>query len=388
MSEQEDQFSVFLEKYSEFLTETANKEDLLQFGRRLFDVTSDEHDERLSMQLLRQKEAELTGAPPPSAKKTRRFGTFRRTEMLPMVPKTLRQEQIKAEILLLQQKSASMTIHRGELEQERERMLQEYEELIHGSVDEKERLKGEIRELVLELESCIVRSRGTQKVLGTMSILPVIQELDDLNNQVLQKISGFKQAIRDALAHCERAALDRYKPKMEELLERIYENAKDLPVSEIRKRFDDASTEIEEQLEQLQAELTTETNRNDKLQQSAHKLEEKVASQRDEVLRMKKEYTQLGHEITLLNDLAVQELGSLKSQYQRLLRDQEDERSGMLSARAVVITAPRGRSKKLHRVPSKKRLTLREIENPLVPSVDEFIERERELLLAKIKRGN
>lgn len=387
MSEQEDQFSSFLEKYSEFLTDTANKEDLLQFGRRLFDARSDEHDDRLSMALLRQKETELSGDPQPLTGKSRSSLSFRRTARLPVLPKTLTQEQIKAEIILLQQKITTMTSYREGLERQRDQMLQEYENLIHGSVDEKERLKNEVRELAQELENCIIRSRGTQKVLGSKSILPVMQELDDMNQQVLQKISGFKQATRDALAHCERAVLDRYKPKMEELLERIYDNAKDLPVSEIRQRFEDSSTEIEEQLEQLQAELTGENARNDKLLQSAHKLEEKVASQRDEVLRMKKEYTQLGHEIALLNDIAVQEIGSLKSQYQRLLKDQEDDRSGMLSARAVVITAPKGKSKRITRVPSKKKFKLREIENPLVPSVEEFIERERNRLLARIKRG-
>jgi hypothetical protein len=113
--------------------------------------------------------------------------------------------------------------------------------------------------LALELAGPLVRARGDPAEREFSGIATTMRELSDFNSQILQKIGGFKEATRDALAHCERPVLDRYKPNMEELLDKIYENAADLPISDILQRFNDISDEIEKEIQQLQSELINKT---------------------------------------------------------------------------------------------------------------------------------
>jgi predicted nuclease with TOPRIM domain len=304
------------------------------------------------------------------------------------MPQGLAQEQIMAEINQLQQKNAELYEDRSSREEQRQQMVQEYEAMIQTSVDRKAELKGEVRSLSLQLGDSLMRPRPPSPAPKDASgIRAIMGELSDLNGEILQKIGSFKEATRDALAHCERAALDRYKPKMEELLERIYENAVDLPVDEIRERFNNTSDEIELQIQQLQVELTAENGRNERLQMDTRRLEDRVTTQKDEVARMRKEYTLLGHEITLLNDVAVQEIASFKIQYQRLLKDQQDDKASLASARAVVVSGAPDGKRKLARVSSQPEILEREVTNPTIPSVEEFIVQERTRLLEKIRRA-
>jgi hypothetical protein len=272
---QEDHFSIFLERYSEFLADSSNKDDLLQLGRRLFGASSTTADNRQSLQLLREKEAELSGTadrPDTKSKTTRTARSLRsRLELSP----PLTQEQIIAEINQLHQKNVALYADRSSREEQRQRMAQEYDGMIQTSVDRKAQLKAEVHSLSLELSDSLMRPRPPSPAPQDVSgIRAIMCELSDLNGQVLQKIGSFREATRDALAHCERAALDRYKPKMEELLERIYEIAVDLSIDEIGERFDDTSDEIELQIHQLQVELTTENGRNERLQTDTQRLED------------------------------------------------------------------------------------------------------------------
>ena len=91
----------------------------------------------------------------------------------------------------------------------------------------------------------------------------------------------------------------------------------------------------------------------------------------------------------MLNDIAVQEIASLKAQYQRLLQDQEDERARPSSARAVIITG-KGTTKEVKRSrikkqPSKSPIKPIELKNPQVPSIEEFIDQEKAMLLERIQ---
>jgi hypothetical protein len=385
---QEDQFSSLLEKYSEFLTDASNREDLLTLGRRLFSAGPGA-DTRASLELLRAKEEELLPKRDGRDSKPKGTRTFLTNRTRPEPPSQgLTQEQITAEIVSLQQKNQELHEQRSEREAERTKLLEEYEVMIHDSVREKAELKTEIRRLTLELSESLLRSRVDVGNVRTRSaVAPVIRELSELNDQILHKIGGFKESTRDALAHCERAALDRYKPKMEELLDRIYNNASELPIEEIRDRFEEVTNEVETQIEELRVEMNSENIRNDRLQTDTHQMEDRVGTQRDDLSRMKKEYGQLGHEITLLSDVAVQEIGSLKMQYQRLIKDDEGDRNVMASGRAVVLSTVRDSKRLLHRIPSQPLPPIRELRNPTVRTVEEFVEQEKQRLLGKIRHS-
>lgn len=387
---EEDQFSSFLEKYSEYLTDASNKEDLLQFGRHLFAASSTDADNRESIRLLRDKENELNGISnnQETYSKTSYASRTNRLQRTIEPPQNLTPEQITAEIMQLQENGEALKQRKKDLEAHLKDLQKKYEEQIYTSIETKNNLNKEMKRMTRELADSLLRSSVDSEVPANVPrILPVMNELEKLNQQILQKIGNFRETTRDALAHCERAALDRYKPRMEELLSKIYENSRDIPADEIQRRYNAHSEELETQLLQLQNELAIENSRNEKLQFETRQLEDRVSSQRDEVARMKKQHTQLGNEITLLNNIAIQEISSLKAQYQRLLLDQEDEKAKPSSARAVIITGkgPKEiKARPLKRTPSKTPLVSLELKNPLVPSIEEFIDQEKALLLEKI----
>lgn len=386
---EEDQFSSFLEKYSEYLTDASNKEDLLQFGRHLFAASSTDADNRESIRLLREKENELNGVS--TNQETSSKLSYVRTNRLQRTiepPQNLTQEQITAEIMQLQENGEMLKQRKKDLEAKLKDLQKQYEEQIYTSIETKNTLNKEMKRMTRELADSLLRSTADSDVPSNVPrILPVMNELEKLNQQILQKIGNFRETTRDALAHCERAALDRYKPRMEELLSKIYENSRDVPTEEIQRRYNAHSEVLENQLIQLQNELAIENSRNEKLQFETRQLEDRVSAQRDEVTRMKKQHSQLGNEITLLNNIAVQEISSLKAQYQRLLLDQEEERAKPSSARAVIITGKGPKEVKtrtLKRTPSRTPLMSLELKNPQVPSIEEFIDKEKALLLEKI----
>lgn len=389
---EEDQFSSFLEKYSEFLTDTSNnKEDLLQFGRHLFASTSCEAENRESFRLLREKESELDGSvnkPETKPKPTYQLRSSLSTR--PLEPsQNLSPDEITAAIIKLQENGTALHQRKKDLEQQLIDLQKEYEQMIYTSIESKNNMNKEIKRLTRELAASLLRSNTNVSMpVNVPRILPVMNELEVLNKQILQKIGNFRETARDALAHCERATLDRYKPRMEELLNKVYDNARDIPNEEIERRFDAISEELESQLMRLQSELAIENDRNEKLQFDARQLEDRVSSQKEEVARMKKQHAQLGHQITILNDIAVQEISSLKAQYQRLMQDQEDETAKPSSARAIIVTgktSKESKSPKLRKMPSKKSTPMPlEIKNPQVPSIEEFIDQEKAMLLDRI----
>lgn len=387
---EEDQFSSFLEKYSEYLTDASNKDDLLQFGRHLFASSSSDADNRESIRLLREKENELNGTANKQETNTKPSYTTRTTRLQRTIepPQNLSPEQVTAEILQLQENGEALRQRKKDLESKLQDLQKQYEKQIYTSIETKNNLNKEMRRLTRELADSLLRSSVNTDISPNVPrILPVMNELEKLNQQILQKIGNFRETTRDALAHCERAALDRYKPRMEELLNKIYENSRDVPIDEIQRRYDAHSEELETHLIQLQSELAVENGRNEKLQFDTRQLEDRVSAQRDEVARMKKQHSQLGNEITLLNNIAVQEISSLKAQYQRLLLDQEEEKAKPSSARAVIVTGKGTKeikTRSLKRTPSKTPLKPMELKNPMVPSIEEFIDQEKALLLERI----
>jgi predicted nuclease with TOPRIM domain len=378
-------FANFLDRYSEYLTDAANRDDLLQLGRRLFGSSAPGVPPRQSMELLEAKVQELRSQPGTKTTRSRSSRSHRGFHAhVTAAPQSLTQEQITNEILQLRQKNAELREERAQREEERTRMLAEYDRLVHQSVDVKNKLKADIHGLTLELAASLVRSdRPSGASAEVRSIQGVIEELTDLNRQVVRKIGGFRASTMDALSHCERAALDRYKPKMEDLLGRIYDGASDLPIDVIRERIEAICEELDHEISELQIELNTETARNEWLWLRTQQLDERVSSRRDEVVRMKKEGTQLAQEIALLGDLAVAEIAAAKTQYYRLVKDQDGSKVEVLSARAVVISGAQGK-KKLPRMPSRAALELRELANPVLASLEDFIDEERMRLMNTI----
>jgi hypothetical protein len=101
---------------------------------------------------------------------------------------------------------------------------------------------------------------------------------------------------------------------------------------------------------------------------------------------MKKEGAQLSQEIAVLNDLAVAEIAAEKTQYYRLIRDQDDEKAAVLSARATVVST-NGTRPRLMRTASRRAIDAREFGNPVLPSVEEFIEQEKARLQESIRKS-
>ena len=373
-------FNAFLEKYSEYLKETTDREELLNYGRKILESTDDEVK---SFQLLREKEDELSqgvatgekGASSPSKQLQQKGEAQQSTLQSP--------DQINEEILVIQNKNALLLSRKKTLEAQRDKLQRDYGSLMEESVQQKVYLKLEMQKLKEELQEALSRSRPDFFPVEKTQAAPVMEELQELNNQILNRINGFKQSTRDALAHGERAVLDRYKPEMEKILGQIYAHSEYLPVSEILEKFNSASDTVSRELEQIQVQLKNEHLRNEQLQQEAKQLEVRVDSQSAEVNDLKKKNQTISKEIALLNEIATQEIAKLKAEYQSLLSIPEDDGTMPLSARAVVTQGSRV-TRKIKRSPSMKDVPQRETAIPTIPSVEEFIAKEKHELQSKI----
>ena len=378
------------------MVDATNKDELLALGRRIFSAASTETEQRPSINLLKEKEAELRRPTPkiePKVKTATTRVSYSKNEN-PL--QNLSQEQITEEIKELKEKNETLANHKKDLQQQIIDMQQNYNDLIIDSVKMKKEMKNEILALKKELQETLVPPRPVVAHAQAPSILPVMKELSDLNDQILAKISSFRQATRDALAHCERAALDKYKPYMDKLLKNIYKNAENLPIDQLIERFNDAAEKVEEENKKIQDELTTEHSKNENLQLEARQLEERLNAQQDEVNRMRKQQTQLVRDIAKLNQISAQTMNSLKGEYQRLLTTDEPGDIVPTSARAVVVTPKVNNSKKkttgrasaLKKDFSRKKIiTVHETKTPAIPSVEEFIDMVKNELEQQIQQG-
>ena len=384
-------FSNLLEKYSEYLVDASNKDDLLALGRRIFSAASTESQQRPSINLLREKEEELRK--PAQKMEAKARPPISHTAHCRVEPiQNFSQDQINEEIKNLKEKCETLRAKKKDLQKKYKDTQSEYNDLIINSVKVKDSFRNEVNALKNELAEALVHTRPGAHRQEAPSILPVMKELSELNDQILAKISSFRQATKDALSHCERAALDRYKPYMDKLLHDIYENAEQLPIDQLLKRFSDSADNVDDENIKLQRELTIEHTRNENLQLETRQLEERLTAQQEEVNRMKKQQTQLVRDIAKLNEIAAQTMSFLKSEYQHLLSTDEPGDIVPTSARAVVVTpkvaTSKGRASALKRDQSKKRIvTVHETKNPNVPSVEEYIEIVKKELQQQIQQG-
>ncbi|EAY09519.1 hypothetical protein TVAG_102680 [Trichomonas vaginalis G3] len=387
---QDSTFSALLEKYSEYLTDASNKDDLLALGRRIFSAESTESQQRPSINLLKEKEAELQKQQIPKNEQKVRSSPSRQGHFIPPPVQNLSQDQINEEIKNLKAKNEQLRERKKELQTQYQEMQKEYNQLIIDSVSTKDRLQKELADLRDELARTLVPTRPNILRSNTPSILPVMEELSKLNKQILDKIESFRQATRDALSHCERTALDRYKPYMEKLLHDIYENAEQLPIDQLLKRFNDSADKVESEIAQLQAELTSEHSRNENLQMESRQLEERLTAQQEEVSRMKKQQSQLVRDIAKLNQISARTMNSLKESYELLWNTDDVGEGQASSARAVVITPkvkPKAAPVPLKKIASRKNAAqTNEMKRPDVKSVEAFIENEKNDLLHQIQQ--
>ena len=177
---------------------------------------------------------------------------------------------------------------------------------------------------------------------------------------------------------------------MEKLLHDIYENAEQLPIDQLIKRFNDSADKVESEIAQLQAELTSEHSRNENLQMESRQLEERLTAQQEEVSRMKKQQSQLVRDIAKLNQISARMMNSLKESYELLWNTDDVGEGQASSARAVVITPkvkPKAAPVPLKKIASRKNAAqTNEMKRPDVKSVEAFIENEKNDLLHQIQQ--
>jgi len=387
MSE-EGAFPGLLDKYSEYLTDASNRDDLLALGRRIFSASSTETENRPSFLLLKQKESDLSTKYDHNATKSKVSSSKMNSNRSDPDP-IFTQDQINEEIKSLQEENRTLREKKRYLETQKQSMIKEYNQMIEDSVVTKSVIKDEMQKLKAELSLSLQRAKPAITIDSSSSITSILKELSDLNNQILQRIKSFNESTRDALSHSERAVLDRYKPLMEQVMNQIYDNADHVPIDELIKRYNRSSQKIEDDIRQFEHDLQNEHNRNERLQMDTRQLDEKLNAQRDEVLRLKKQQAQYIQDIARLNEVSLMESADLKSQYQNLL--QTDESSDVIpqSARAIVVSSNLTKQRReLKKTPSQKNnFVSQEFDQPSIPSVEEFIEQERQYLMKKLRNS-
>lgn len=378
-------FSDVLDKYSQFLTQPDDKKELLRLGVRLFGVESSDQTSRVSYSLLKAKEAELVSVKEQSEVKIKSLAKAAHARTEQVAP--MNAEQIPEEIMVIQDRNGVLLSRRKALEKQRDEMNSKYGKLMESSVQTKVHLKLQMQKLKAELHEALTRSRPSNMINEKAeSNTPIMEELINLNNQVLNRIGSFKMALsRDRSAN-EKAVLSRYKPTMEKLLGQIYSHSEYLPTSEVNERFNEASYTIEHEIRDIETELKNEHERNDQLQKEAKQLSEQVAEQQEEVNRLKKQNSILAKEISYLKQISESEYNSLKESYKSLLEMNSDEGATPSSARAMVQTTGNER-KTIKRSPSQNLKPNRSSAIPYVMSIDQFVEQEKSMLLEMINHA-
>lgn len=249
------------------------------------------------------------------------------------------------------------------------------------SIQQKVQLKLQMQKLKAELDDALSRSRPafmTEK--QQTNTKPIMEELQELNQQVLTRITSFKMAISSDPAYFEKAVLDRYKPKMEKKLGQIYPYAEYLPVTQVHEKFNFASEKIEHKMRDIETELKNEHERNEQLQNEAKQLAEQVTKRTEEVNKIKRRNAQLSREITLLKEIAEKPLAEAKELHERLMNVDNDEVGLPSSARAIIQTTG-NEKREIKRSPSTKWMDVRDSAIPHVKSVQEYVDEQKQRIL-------
>lgn len=378
---QEPNFNAFLNKYSHYLKkETTDRKTLLGIGKQLFGTFAPNSSERPSYTLLKAKEDELVTVEEKTQTHTKSLGPKAAAHIRAEQPQNLSQD-FAEEVMVLQDKNGLLLARRKALEKQRNRMNDEYGALMEKSIQQKVQLKLQMQKLKAELDDALSPSRpafmANQQQTNTK---PVMQELQELNQQVLDRIKGFKMSVSTDTAYFEKAVLDRYKPKMEKKLGQIYPHAEYLPVTQVHEKFNSASEKIEHKMREIETELKNEHERNEQLQSEAKQLADQVAKQTEEVNIIKKRNAQFSREIALLQEIATKPLSEAKERHESLMNVETDTEGLPSSARAVIMTTG-NEKKKIRRSPSAKFFDVRDTAIPQVRPIQDYIEDQKQRIL-------
>lgn len=383
-SEQQSNFSSLIQKYSGYLKQNGNREQLLALGQELFG-SNNNPIVRPSYSLLQQKEKELSTPIQKQEQKTK-FISNKTQIQRQDAQQQITPEQIFENVLFLQDRNSLLLARKHALEVQSNDMQNTAGKLMEQSVQQKVRLSLQMEKLKAELSQALSRSRPDFATKAAKSS-NVIEELSQLNDQILFRINSFKMAISDTAANAERAVLDRYKPHMEQILGQIYSHSEYLPVSEVMEKFNTESENVEHEMREKETELHNEHERNDQLQKEANQLGDLVAEQQEEVNRLKLKNAQLHKEISLLDTFAEEMIKEMHSQYEQLLDvREEDETVIPTSARAVTVTTGNER-RTIKRSGSRTFYPSRDGAIPQTRDIEEFIEIQKSALLKKITQA-
>ena len=396
-------FQQLLTKYSHFLSKPTNTEQLLELGKKLFDDNSNEEIERPSYSLLKKKEQELNIVEAKSEVKVKALHHKERVSKVEPTQTSTPNELINEEIMFMQDRNSLSLARRKKLEDQRNKMLENYGQLMEQSVQRKVQLKLDMQKLKDELNDQLSKSRAEAKNAQPTKVednRSIMDELKDLNSQVLMKISSFKMALSNGNAEGDRAVLDRYKPHMEQILGDIYAYSEYLPVTEVISKFNSHADDIDHKTRELTSALLTEHERNYQLQKEATQLGDEVKEHEIEVSRLKQRNAQLQREISLLKEVAEREIEAMKNNLQSLLKEEYDDvMAPPLSSRSTLtcvdksaypierensnesVKPKKGKRKRSH---SRKEVISRERASPNVPPVKVFVDMMKARLLDKI----
>jgi hypothetical protein len=365
-------FSLVLNRYARYLVGPGDRRSLLVLGQRLFAKQKSSPPTRASADLLQAKEEELR-LPPLHGSQLSQVGRVKsvlvRSEPAPLPP-----DQLAEDIMLVQDRNAVLLARCKALERQRKAMASEYGALMETSIQHKVRYRYEVQKLNDELAAALTRSRRRGSVAESRSSagLAAIQELTELNDAVIGRVLQFKMAVARTQAPHQLTVMQRYKAEMERLLGQIYAYTDSLPVAAVIDKYNSISDGIEKELGMLESEGRNEHERNELLQREATQLKTELAMQQKEVDQLRKQNAKRAASISMLKEIAIQEIARMKSKYENLVDTTSDESSLPTSARAMIVTDGTA-SRKIPRTPSGRDFIRRDAAMPMVKPVQEFI---------------
>jgi hypothetical protein len=351
-------------------------------------LSANSGEDRPSFVLLRLKEAELKLPQldaqvkrPPAAPNRK---PVRRADHLQNVAS----EQLAEEIMLVQDRNAVLLKRRKFLEGARDAKNRKYCQMMEESVQQKMKLRLEVQKLKDKLARALARSQR-QGGVPVSQVTPqvVMDELIELNQSILLRVSSFKIALsRDTIA-IDRTVMMRYKAQMEKILGHIYEHSESLPSNLVLERFHGLSEEIEREIKDTEMELYHEHERNDQLQREATELGNSLAQQMKEVDMLKKDNNTRETAIEMLREIAVKEIAARKLEYQQLLENTSDDQGAIpTSSRAMVSTTGK-ENRKIRRTPSGHVIIRKDSVMPQTKTIKALVAEQHTLLEDKLMQA-
>jgi hypothetical protein len=158
----------------------------------LFDRQTSEPAERSSYQLFRATELELKTAPkalPVISKKSRAKPQPVKYDVPSSSP-----DQVSGDIMVCQDRNGVLFARRKALEKQRDLMNNDHVALMERGVHQKVRLKLEIQNLKAQLAEVLARSKS---ILAGQHEEHAANGLIDLNGEILQRVTGFRIALKN-----------------------------------------------------------------------------------------------------------------------------------------------------------------------------------------------